>query len=386
MISKYLHYAKPVLIWFCSFTAFGLFFSLIALFYSANRLDFVIKSMPVNVMWPILYGLILPLIRSERVVSLLQKTMIVATGYISLYLILSALSFLGLIPLSPSIFSSARPVIGKYDASVQLFLPSTTALLFLVPFLLSYFLLQIYTLDRVKPLFLIVVLILGIGAIIITARRALMLNLFVSPILLYLFLSLTKTNLTNRVKRKLFILLTSFIVIAIVGSIVLIRYEILNIEPLMELFVSGFDFSKNSADEGSIARAEQSVGLIRSWQDNPVFGSGLGSSSEYVIRSEATPWVYELSYLALLFQTGTFGAVIYFTLLGWIFYSGIVLVRKNKKFVFLIPILIGSFCFLLGNASNPYLIAFDHMWAIFLPLAFVNYCYTSNIYLVPHAK
>lgn len=38
----------------------------------------------------------------------------------------------------------------------------------------------------------------------------------------------------------------------------------------------------------------------------------------------------------------------------------------------MLPLLVGLTCFLIANATNPYLLKFDYMWVIFLPLAIIN--------------
>ena len=38
----------------------------------------------------------------------------------------------------------------------------------------------------------------------------------------------------------------------------------------------------------------------------------------------------------------------------------------------LIPTLSGLFCFLIINATNPYLASFDYLWVVFLPVAILN--------------
>lgn len=370
--------AKSVFSWFVALISFGIFFSLLAFTIKNNNPTYILKSIPVNVVWPICYFFLLPFLSVDRNILLVHRVIIMSTIYISLYLIFAALSYLGILPISPSVFSAANPVIGKYDASIQLFLPSTTSLLFLVPFLITYLLLQIFKEENVKVFWVIAALLLSIMAVIITARRALILNLLLAPVLIYFFLRIANFRLSKSVKTGLFKLFGMFLISLTFGIFILVKYDFLNLSPLIELFAKGFDMSNTSDDEGSSIRGLQSSGLIRSWMDYPILGSGLGSASEYVIRSEATPWVYELSYLTLLFQTGIVGFIIYMSLLYWIFYKGLVLIKSNDKFIFLLPSLVGSFCFLLGNASNPYLIAFDHMWAIFLPMGLINYCYFNT--------
>jgi hypothetical protein len=38
----------------------------------------------------------------------------------------------------------------------------------------------------------------------------------------------------------------------------------------------------------------------------------------------------------------------------------------------MLPLSVGLAAFLIANATNPYLLKFDFMWALFLPLALIN--------------
>jgi len=57
-------------------------------------------------------------------------------------------------------------------------------------------------------------------------------------------------------------------------------------------------------------RDAQLAALTDGWRAHPVFGAGLGAVAR-VIRSDSQPWAYELSYNALLFQTGLVGLALY---------------------------------------------------------------------------
>jgi len=374
--------SSQIAIWFVIFIAFGVFFSIVGFTIAENNPSYIIKSSTVNIVWPLCYFFLIPYLSRQNNIIFLQKIMIVAIVWISLYLIFAAFSYLGLIPIPPSFFSSAIPVIGKYDATVQLFLPSTTSLLFLIPFLITYLLLQIFKQHNVHVIWIIATLLLSIIAVVITGRRALILNLLVSPFLIYIFLKLANVKLAKPIKSGILKLFVIFLGVSAIGIFFAVKYEILNLSPLVELFQKGFDMGSTSEDEGSAIRGSQSAALIQSWKDYPILGSGFGSASQYVIRSEDTPWVYELSYLTLLFQTGLCGFIIYLSLLFWIFYKGVALIRKSAEYIFLLPLLVGCLCFLLGNASNPYLVAFDHMWAIFLPIGLINYCIFADRNLI----
>ena len=86
------------------------------------------------------------------------------------------------------------------------------------------------------------------------------------------------------------------------------------------------------------------------------------------IRSDVMPWAYELSYLALLYQTGLVGLGIYATGIAWIYFMGVKILRSGGMFAeSMLPLLVGMTCFLVANATNPYLAKFDGLWIIFLP-------------------
>jgi len=40
--------------------------------------------------------------------------------------------------------------------------------------------------------------------------------------------------------------------------------------------------------------------------------------------------------------------------------------------IYMLPVLAGTSCFLIANATNPYLAKFDYIWVIFLPVALIN--------------
>jgi hypothetical protein len=120
-------------------------------------------------------------------------------------------------------------------------------------------------------------------------------------------------------------------------------------------------------------RAEQFFALLDGWQQNPLFGAGHGASAVGSLRDAEMPWAYELSYVALLFQTGLVGFSIYCSGVIWIFWMGFKIIRSSHWLGFyMLPVLVGTFCFLIANATNPYLAKFDYMWVIFLPVALIN--------------
>jgi hypothetical protein len=122
------------------------------------------------------------------------------------------------------------------------------------------------------------------------------------------------------------------------------------------------------ADES--IRSDQAAHLLRAWSMNPIFGSGFGSQIPGYARTSERPWVLELQYHLLLFNVGLLGI----TIAVAIGITAFVLIRKAILFApqFEPTIIVSTtvaVSMLIANATNPYLQAPGHMWAIFLPLA-----------------
>ena len=141
---------------------------------------------------------------------------------------------------------------------------------------------------------------------------------------------------------------------------------------ILESLASGFTFSGFMSDS-EYARHQQFFALLNGWTNAPLLGAGLGAAAEGSIRSIEQPWAYELSYLALLYHTGVLGIAIYGSAVLWIFLSGLRSVRTDpRSAAVLLPVLTGAFCFLIANATNPYLTKFDYLWILFLPVGVLN--------------
>ena len=144
----------------------------------------------------------------------------------------------------------------------------------------------------------------------------------------------------------------------------------LGIIAIVDNFIEGFDFS--GAYSASL-RAEQFFTLYNGWQQTPLFGTGHGASALGPLRSAEMPWAYELSYAALLFHTGIIGFLIYSSGVIYIFWMGLKIIRSGHWLgIYMLPVLVGTTCFLIANATNPYLEKFDYIWVIFLPVALIN--------------
>jgi hypothetical protein len=380
LIRRRLDLSKSVFLWFMILISFGLFFSFWSLLSPYSNIGFVFKILPVYFVWPLFYMLLVPFLLDVSVLNLLNRTMVYASIFISGYLILAFLSLIGLLPISFQSFTLVKPILGRSESvEAQLFMPAVTSLLFLNPFLLSSLLLGFHKKYEIPQTLVFLAFIGTTIAIIVTGRRSLMLNIILALPVLYFFLKFSRIKLV-KTEKKLIKKITLFLVT--VGVILfgyMSYYGLVDLGAFWNFFVSGFDFSSGGSDIGSELRGEQFGGLIQSWKDFPFLGSGLASQSEYVLRNADAPWMYELSYFAWLFQTGIIGFITIISLLIWLFLKSILIIRKDNQFVYIIPALVGCFAFLVGCISNPYLQAFDHMWAIFLPAGLINYCIKKRI-------
>ncbi|WP_312135021.1 O-antigen ligase family protein [Sphingobacterium sp.] len=363
--------------WFFIYILFGIFFSYVGFLATPEQYGNVLQTLPIRVVWPILYMMMIPLFSlGYYVVRYINLTLVIATGFIGLYILLGGLSYIGLLPIPQSFFVNTVQIEGKYDAVIQLADPSITSLMYLIPFVLTYYLLKIDELDRIRRSYIVVALFFSIMGMMISGRRALILNALIAPFLFYLVVRFSKLASDWRLQKKIIIQMLFMASILVITTIGAIYFDLLNFDALQDSFVQSFDLSANSKDQASEIRGSQASGLLRSFAENPIIGTGLGTGSKYVVRSHEVAGSYELSYLAILFQTGIVGSSIYFGLLIYLVWKLFKLIGPETKFI--IPHLVGVICFLIANASNPYLAAFDHLWTIFLPMGIVNYCLTQN--------
>lgn len=113
----------------------------------------------------------------------------------------------------------------------------------------------------------------------------------------------------------------------------------------------GSTFSDNSASE----RFEQVGPLIEGWLQSPLIGKGFGASAS-LLRSDDTPFSYELTALALLMKVGVVGAIVIGGLIALLWAHAMVAAtpRSRESCAGLAAIL----AFLAAAATNPFLLNF----------------------------
>lgn len=103
------------------------------------------------------------------------------------------------------------------------------------------------------------------------------------------------------------------------------------------------------SDESASDRVDQVQPLLDAWLASPVFGSGMGSAAS-VSRSDVAPYLYELTYLALLMKMGVIGLLVVAVLIGSL------LTRATPRQASVAHVEASILSFLLACSSNPYLL------------------------------
>ena len=332
----------------------------------------------VHAVWPLVNLVLIGALLRIRTFRIMERTIVVAaalTGILAVIYLLSQLDFVPAIPHFDALLPDEEAAIGFYEGYVRMTLPGINSLGFVVPFLMATIVMKSSSplgTPRSK-IWLWTSLLLSMFVVIVSGRRAITLDLALAPILI-LFFGYFSPLVQRRVLMKS---LRRFAITAVLGVflvVLLLRpFYTIDFTGFFERFASGFDFSATSVDNSPDERRQQYFALVDEWLEHPVLGAGLGEPAYGSVRSDTMPWAYELSYLALLSQTGLLGVIVYGGGVAWIYWMAIRIIRAGGLFgEIMLPLIVGTTCFLIANASNPYLAKFDGLWTIFLPLALIN--------------
>jgi hypothetical protein len=208
----------------------------------------------------------------------------------------------------------------------------------------------------------------------ISQRRAIYLVAFLSPFIALFLHGLLPRRIDERSRAPQFLPLALAFVVLLVWLFFVGVFEAFNWQALGQDFVDAFNFEGTAAGGNYTenVRPLQLWALLEGWSQTPWVGAGHGANVE-LIRSGEMPWAYELTYVALLYQTGVLGFLAYFAGVVWIVLHLIQIMRSAPKYrLYAYALLNGLIGFLLGSATNPYLLSFDFLWTIFVPAALVN--------------
>jgi hypothetical protein len=126
-------------------------------------------------------------------------------------------------------------------------------------------------------------------------------------------------------------------------------------------------------------RDVQAARLLEAWSSSPIVGHGLGATIKGFARSDSRPWDFELQYHLLLMQVGLLGTFVVGVAFAAAVIAVVMAVRRRPDMT---PVVLvassAAIAMAIANASNPYLQAPGHMWAMYLVLMVTNVVLTGE--------
>jgi hypothetical protein len=361
---------KAILIWLFTTTVVGLYSLINGVFINIEN---ALRHSTIYLVWPIIFVYLVGFSTQPSKIILFLKAIVIGVFLSSIMgLVLVVLSTLDLYSgFIADFFENQGARSGYHDGYIKYRLYNVATLIYGVSFM------YVIVADNMSEnwmtkrwkIFIYVTIVLLMLATLISGRRGAWITILTAPAI-HLLLSRIVGHKVP-IKRILF----AFIMFIPIFVTTVILFD-LDISELFSVLQTVVEFEENASN---IARAEQMDSLLAGWANSPLFGNGLGTSAS-IVRSDDLPWAYELSYIAVLFHTGLLGLIVYSGAIFWIFATGtrLMITQKISRSIFL-PLLTGLACFLMANATNPYLSTFDYLWTIFLPLAAINSFRVKNI-------
>lgn len=365
MPSRTIH--RQTLIWSFSFALVGLLFMLRGL---ARGEPGALRVGSVYVAWPLAFLTLVACAPRGAAVRRHLGVLVAATLAVVIYGLEFVLEQGGWIPRSifPDLFPDQG--VGFHEGFIELRLPSLAVLPFALPFLVAAAVAWARGRAPVQRRWVWLALSLGLLLAALSGRRAVLLVVALAPILTLALLGLLPGSDRKQLRAPTLVLSVGLgLGVVGIGAFLGEAYGF-DSGLMWDMFREGFD---PSASESSSIRATQLRELLRGWGEAPLLGSGHGSFVRAHIRDVERPWSYELSYPTLLFQTGLVGVLLYAALVGWLYWQVVRMIRGGGEAgLMILPLAVGLTTFLIANATNPYLLKFDFMWVVFLPLALIN--------------
>ncbi len=342
-------------------------------------------AVTVHILWPLAFTLWITGFAEDRILRHLHRTVILATLFIGLYGCAYVLTELNILPdigvMAALSLGWDNQSFGSQEGLTKMAIAGMNSLPFLLPYVMASAAVRSSWSGRGLGWKILLWTACAAGGFTVLAggRRALFLVVLLAPALILLARFFQPASEKAAVRGQMLRFATILVLAAVATFAALTALSGVDLRDLGDYFGSGFNLSAQTPDGDAVERRQELIALSRGWLQRPLLGAGLGASALGSIRSETTPWAYELCYLAILYQTGLFGFLAYAAGIAWIFWRGVKIVGEGGPLAeLMIPMLVGFSALLIANATNPYLEKFDEMWTLFLPLAVINRGYRSK--------
>jgi hypothetical protein len=227
---------------------------------------------------------------------------------------------------------------------------------------------------------------LAILAALLTGRRALVLAMVLTPLVLWaaqrLLPDAPSLHSRESHRRASPIVIPAILALGVVVAVaVAIAPQTFNLS-IVRLSVTALNDTAlgGQGTQANPVLQDEASRLISAWSQSPVFGHGAGAEIHGYARDPLRPWNFELQYHRLLFYSGLVGLVLFMAVLA----TCLILLRHAARASFdyrpaLVVATVGAVSMLMANASDPYLQAPGHMWAVYLPLGIANAILANNL-------
>lgn len=308
----------------------------------------------------IIYSLIICLLitffQNGRYLNLMLRSFFVSAMIISVINITSFAEAISGLQFFPEWFKQEMSIgVGLHEGYSDVSANNINSLFFIVPIIYAVAISNNSSINYPK-IFMWLLLIVSMFTALLSGRRALIILLFLIPFI-YKFQAFFVLNKKSRKKRGIhvitMILLYLFPLIAIY---VLYSLDIIDMADLVNRLCSAF--------AGDTVRVDQYKALMEGFSDKYILGSGFGGSVS-VKRSSDRPWMYELTYIQMLFNGGLAGFGAVFTLFGFFYVKAIISIRQFCSYQEeSLALLTGFLVFCIASASNPYFSSFDTLFIL----------------------
>jgi len=315
-------------------------------------------------------------IRNHSSIKYVHKTLVFSACFVCIYMIVTYLHAMEIWPdwlyydLSTETTTQDVSTLGfEKHGKFEMVFGSYCNLMFLQPYLFAYLL--VGKGKASKSLWFSV--IISTGFMIFSSSRVLLVIALVFPLIIIIMLTFIDSKRIT-LRRRGIIVIFVLILLVILSLTYFKQYGFIVTKVYKDL-VGGFSYYeiRPSGDFIENSRIVQTLALFDAWKEKPLFGFGSGAVHWGYIRSATSPWQYEVSFAQFLYNWGIIGCMLYAIGLYYIYrISTRAYKAKSKLGVYALAATFGSIAFLIGSWTNPYLLRFDSLFAIFIPIAIVN--------------
>jgi hypothetical protein len=353
---------KPILIYICLHFIYVLLSTTVGVM---NNNPGVSGFFRINFLYYFWFLLFISMVSYSDDFLKIVNILVLSSIIISVYTILLLLVNLGIWPRQYFFVIDVTSNVGIHDGYTHLVNTNLSMMIFLFPFLSTFYVENIDYLGKKYSIEIVYALLLSVIAMLLSGRRILWLAIVYSIILNYK--NLFNFRFLKRYFLRFFVIIILFFVIFLAINY---KLHLLDISGVSQRLLSAF-----IGNEGS-TRIDQMIELWRGFLDNPIMGSGAGKGVNTLIRNETLTWAYEMTYSLILYNSGLIG----FTLFAVSQIYLVIIIKKitdatNVKYSH--AMFVAYTFVLISSATNPYLTSsFDFLWFIFIPMLYIN---TNNL-------